>query len=141
MCAMLRLVVQTPAATLLEVTGVRRVQVQLVDGGGIGIYPGHAPLIAETVTAPLRYEDESGEHNVRLYAGILQVAPGLVTIQTTGYADSSTADALRRPVATGQPPDEERLERLASVVLRSTRADHLASEETSGATLDDVAGA
>ena len=47
--------VLTPIKTLLDVEGVAWVQVRLADGGGIGIYPGHAPLLAETVTAPLRY--------------------------------------------------------------------------------------
>jgi len=69
----LRLTVLTPTETLLDVEGVAWVQSHLADGGGIGIYPGHAPLLAETVTAPLRYAGPSGEHTLDLEAGILQV--------------------------------------------------------------------
>ena len=53
----MRLTVLTPAETLLEVEGVKWVRVQLADGGGISIWPGHAPLLAETVAAELRYAD------------------------------------------------------------------------------------
>ena len=51
----MRLTVLTPAETLLEVEGVKWVRVQLADGGRISIWPGHAPLLAETVAAALRY--------------------------------------------------------------------------------------
>ncbi len=83
--------VLTPIKTLLNVEGVAWVQVRLADGGGIGIYPGHAPLLAETVTAPLRYANGSGEHTLDLEAGILQVdgdGKG-VTIFTSGLAQTS----------------------------------------------------
>ena len=81
-----RLMVLTPAKTLLDVEEVAWVQAQLADGGGIGIYPRHAPLLAETVTAPLRYAGESGEHTLNLEAGILQVDGEGVTIFTSGLA-------------------------------------------------------
>ncbi|MBN1976074.1 MAG: hypothetical protein JW918_01630 [Anaerolineae bacterium] len=77
-----RLTVMTPAQTLLEAEGVAWVQARLADGGPIGIYPGHAPLLAETVTAPLRYADTSGEHAIDLGAGILQVKSEGVTVLT-----------------------------------------------------------
>jgi F0F1-type ATP synthase epsilon subunit len=85
----LRLTVLTPAETLLDVGEAAWVQVQLSDGGGIGIYPGHAPLLAETVAAPVRYADESGEHALDLEAGILQVELEGVTIFTSGLAQTS----------------------------------------------------
>ena len=85
----LRLMVLTPAKTLLNVEGVAWVQARLADGGGIGIYPGHAPLLAETVTAPLRYADGSGEHALHLEEGILQVDGDGVTIFTSGLAQTS----------------------------------------------------
>lgn len=82
-----RLLVLTPEETVLDVSGVRWVRAQLVDGAGISIWPGHAPLLAETVPAPLQYADKSGEHSLPLNAGILQVTPGKVTIYTTGRVD------------------------------------------------------
>jgi F-type H+-transporting ATPase subunit epsilon len=85
----LRLTVLTPAETLLDAEEVAWVQARLADGGGIGIYPGHAPLIAETVTAPLRYADPSGEHTLDLEGGILQVDRDGVTILTSGSPQPS----------------------------------------------------
>ena len=81
-----RLTVLTPAETLLDVRGVAWVQARLADGGGIGIWPGHAPLVAETVKAPLRYADEAGEHSLDLEAGLLQIDRAGVTILTVGPA-------------------------------------------------------
>ncbi|MCB0154427.1 MAG: hypothetical protein KDF65_06475 [Anaerolineae bacterium] len=78
----LRLRVLTPAAALLEVATAAWVQVQLADGGGIGIWPGHAPLLAETVAAPLRYADAQGEHHLEVGAGVLHIEAGSVTILT-----------------------------------------------------------
>jgi len=85
----LRLMVLTPAKMLLEVEGVAWVQARLADGGGISVYPGHAPLLAETVTAPLRYADGSGEHALDLEAGILQVDRDGVTIFTSEPVQTS----------------------------------------------------
>lgn len=89
----LRLTVLTPAETLLDVAEAAWVQVQLSDGGGIGIYPGHAPLLAETVAAPVRYADESGEHALDLEAGILQVELDGVMIFTSGTAQPESLKA------------------------------------------------
>lgn len=99
--------VLNPAETLLEVSQVEWVHVRLVDGTGITIYPGHAPLLAETVTAPLRYADEDGEHTFNAAAGILQVRVGDVTLLTSGEAG---AGAKPKPSAVSQ---ERRFERLA----------------------------
>lgn len=84
-----RLVVRTPADTVLEAQGVTWLQVQLADGGPITILPGHAPLVAETVTALLLYVDGEGEHSVMVNAGLLHIARDAVTVYTTelGHAD------------------------------------------------------
>jgi F0F1-type ATP synthase epsilon subunit len=108
----LRLTVLTPAETLLDTEGVSWVQARLADGGGIGIYPGHAPLLAETIAAPLRYADPSGEHTLEAEAGILQVDGDIVTILTSGRAE--TLGISRTPdVLSG-----ERFDRLAQELLR-----------------------
>jgi F0F1-type ATP synthase epsilon subunit len=109
--------VLTPAETLLDVAEVAWVQVQLADGGGIGIYPGHAPLLAETVTAPLRYADEWGEHVLDLEAGILQVERGGVTIFTSGSARTIVVSE------TPQVSDGLRFDRLAQVLLAALQAE------------------
>jgi F0F1-type ATP synthase epsilon subunit len=123
----LRLTVLTPTQTLLDVRGVAWIQVQLADGGGIGIWPGHAPLLAETVAAPLRYADALGEHALDLEAGILQIARDSVTIFTSG---------LTRQAVTAQPPDEDqegaRFDRLAQALLATLGAQMQGEEETQG---------
>lgn len=90
----LRLTVLTPAEAICDVESVRWVQAQLADGGGIGVWPGHAPLLAETVTAPLRYADDAGKQTLGLAAGILQIDAGSVTIFTSGLAEE---DDMKRP--------------------------------------------
>ena len=120
----LRLTVLTPAETLLDVERVAWVQVQLADGGGIGIWPGHAPLLAETVAAPLRYADALGEHALDLEAGILQVERDGVTIFTSGLIQTSEVSEMARlsspkssEVSEGVPFD-----RLARALLTTLQA-------------------
>lgn len=87
----LRLTVLTPAGALLDVTDVAWVQVPLADGGSVGIYPGHAPLLAETRQAPLRYATAVGEHRTEEFeVGILQVMDHQVLLLTTGTAATAT---------------------------------------------------
>jgi len=112
---LLRLTVLTPAETVLEVEKVAWIQARLVDGGGIGIYPGHAPLTAETVSAPLRYADPSGERAIDLEAGILLVEADGVTIFTSGPAE--TAKVSRTLVS-----EEARFDRLAQALLATMQA-------------------
>ena len=66
----LRLRVITPVKTVVEAVDVAWVQVALADGGGLGIFPGHAPLLAETVAGGIRYADGAGEHTVEIASGI-----------------------------------------------------------------------
>jgi len=87
--------VLTPTQVLVSVDGVSKANVRLADGAGIGILPGHAPLIAETVSGPLHYTDSSGPHAISLVAGILQIEKNQVTILTQGQAEEGAA--ARRP--------------------------------------------
>ena len=132
----LRLMVLTPVETLLDVAEVAWVQVQLSDGG-IGIYPGHAPLLAETVTAPLRYADELGEHALDLEAGILQVERDGVTIFTNGLAQTSKVSET--PEVSGGA----RFERLAQALLTTLQAqpgEASVLSEVEGPVLSEVEG-
>jgi F0F1-type ATP synthase epsilon subunit len=85
-----QLCVRTPVETRLAVDGVRWVRVRLADGAWISIWPGHGPLLAETVGAPVRYLDSAGEHDVPVGPGILRVTAGQVCILTT-VEESETA--------------------------------------------------
>ena len=116
MSELLRLTVLTPAETVLDAEKVAWIQAHLADGGGIGIYPGHAPLTAETVNAPLRYADPSGEHAIDLEAGILLVDADGVTVFTSGPSQASQLSRTR------QVSDEARFDRLAQALLAAMQA-------------------
>jgi len=107
MAKALELNVLNPAETLLEVQKAAWVHLRLVDGTGLTIYPGHAPLLAETVTAPLSYADDAGEHVFNAEAGILQVDGNRVTILTSGESKAEAAPKTRAV------SEERRFERLA----------------------------
>ena len=111
----LQLIVLTPVETLLEVTGVSRVQVRLADGVGLSIYPGHAPLLAETFAGPLRYTTASGEHTLALEAGILHITPDGVMLFTPGALLSGTGE----PVDAGEMV---RFDRLAGALFAALQA-------------------
>lgn len=83
----LRLTVLTPTARLVRSKAVDWVKADLADGGSIGIWPGHAPLVAETVDGPLRYGDESGERRLGLRAGVLHIDSAGVTVLVPGRVD------------------------------------------------------
>jgi len=84
----LRLLVRTPEAVLLNTSGVLWVQARLADGAGIGILPGHGPLLAETVAGRLEYADGDGDHVLTVRAGVLRVESGQVTIYTSERNDA-----------------------------------------------------
>jgi len=83
MARTIRLEVLNPAQTLLATDRAQWVRLRLADGTRLSIYPGHAPLLAETVAAPLRYADGDGEHVFRAGAGILRVRGDRVTVFTS----------------------------------------------------------
>lgn len=104
----IRLTVLTPAGVLLDVADVVWVQVPLADGGSVGIYPGHAPLLAETRRAALRYVAAGEERRTEeLAAGILWVKSPLVLLLTGG-----AGAAARAPV-----DDVQQFERLLGALL------------------------
>lgn len=116
MAESLTLRVSTPEATLLEAAGVRSAQVRLADGGSIGIRPGHAPLLAETVAGPVAYTDDAGEHTFYAGPGILEVHRDGVDVLTTGSQAAREAEGV--PLA-----DRQRFDRLARSLLGRLRAD------------------
>jgi F0F1-type ATP synthase epsilon subunit len=108
----LRLEILTPEDTLVDCEEVAWVQARLADGATIGIWPRHAPLIAETVDGSVRYADAEGEHAIELRGGFLHVEGGGVTILAPGRADDTPPVdpiAVDDPVA-GLVSTEERLQ-------------------------------
>ncbi len=84
MAERLRLLVWTPSETLIEADEVEWVHVELRGERGLTVWPGHAPLIAETVADVMRYADEEGTHVVDLPAGIVQISADTVTVFLAG---------------------------------------------------------
>jgi len=110
----LRLIVQTPAETLLDVDGVTWMHVELVQNRGVTIWPGHAPLLAEIAPQALRYADSGGTHTFELPAGILRFWEGQASVFLAGKIGEQA-----------WPEEEEatvRFERLARAVGRSPSA-------------------
>ena len=120
----LRLVVLTPAGVLLDVADVAWVQALLADGGSLGIYPGHAPLLAETRPAALRYATAAGKHQTEeLEAGIVQVT-GNDVLLFTGRPSVG-------PVETNgaSPGEAQQFDRLAGALLAGLQAAPAAARE------------
>jgi F0F1-type ATP synthase epsilon subunit len=76
----LRLVVCTPSDPLLDVDAVEWVHVELLEGEGLTIWPGHLPMLGETAPAALRYADGGGTHTVECPPGILHLSGRTVTL-------------------------------------------------------------
>ena len=114
MFAPFRLTISAPGETIADLTGVTWIYSDLADGGGIGILPGHAPLLAETADGPLRYRDSDGEHTVPLLAGVLEIAQGQATILTGGRVQPGEAAG-----SGGRLDETQQLARLAEA-LRQT---------------------
>ncbi len=127
-CEPFCLIVLTPGETLLDVTGVTRIQVQLADSGGLGIYPGHAPLLAETVTAPLTYWDSDGEHSLEVNAGILHIRGTQVSIFTSGLTRSRDTLPERFASAAAEVATGQTAEVVAEQMTLDLEFDRLAQE-------------
>jgi F0F1-type ATP synthase epsilon subunit len=89
---LLRLRVWSPAETMVDVEGVQWVHVELDRARPLTIWPGHAPLLAETSAKPVRYADDTGTHAVDLPAGMLQLRGNEVLILVEGALQPSSED-------------------------------------------------
>ena len=89
MADLLRLRVWSPAETVLDVEGVQWVHVELNRARPLTIWPGHAPLLAETTGETVRYADDAGTHVVELPPGMLQLRENEVLILVGGALEPS----------------------------------------------------
>lgn len=112
--------VLTPEGAILEIDELTSLNVPLVDGGTIGIKPGHAPLVAETTKGTVRYQTETGKKYIELHPGVLDIRDNLVLILTAGEI-SQTPEMLTQPA-------ETEYERLMKTLVRElypdTEVDH-----------------
>jgi len=126
----LHLLVLTPTETLLDVDALAWVQLKLADGGGLGIYPGHAPLLAETVAGPLHYATASGEEtSVDLPAGVLQICDHEITVFTLGELGDKAGIDLEKDAGLAQ---FERLSRALLAALQSGASDSFPDKVSNG---------
>jgi len=91
---------------MVDVQDLQWVHVELNRARPLTIWPGHAPLLAETAAGTVRYADETGTYAIDLPAGMLQLRENEVLILVEG--------AL-------QPPSEdgEHFERLTNALLKA----------------------
>jgi F0F1-type ATP synthase epsilon subunit len=104
----LYLVVLTPSRTELEVDVVEWVHVELADGKTLTIWPGHLPMLGETVSAPLRYSDADGEHELELPPGLVQVEDRTVRLFLADVDVNQISETAE---------DSARFERLSEILM------------------------
>lgn len=122
----LHLTVWASAQVLIDAQEVLWVQARLADGAGIGIYPRHAPLLGETVAAPIRYADQEGEHALDLEAGILQVTRDRVTI----FSDQSDGGLSGQPQHENGVPFDRLARELVAALKAQPEAAAVSDDET-----------
>lgn len=93
----MKLIVLTPEETLLEAEKVGKVRLPLVDGGSIGIHPGHHPLLAETRAGRVEYGRDDYTEAVQVRAGLLRVEKDRVVIYTSGWAEEPESGPEEAP--------------------------------------------
>ena len=98
----MKLLILTPESTLLEVAGLRKVRVPLVDNNIIGIHPGHHPLLAETRAGRIEYGKESYTNSFTAQAGILRVESDQVTLYTSGKQEEQEHPQSHKPTQQDQ---------------------------------------
>ena len=105
----LHLIVLAPESTLLDARQVAWVHIKLANNKGVTIWPAHAPLLAETATETIHYEDQNGAQHVEFPSGILAVHDNVVTL----FLDRTTGDSALYREKTSTGP----LDRLAETLL------------------------
>jgi F0F1-type ATP synthase epsilon subunit len=108
----LHLVVLTPSETVADVEQIQWVHVNLVGTKALTVWPGHAPVLAETATDALQYADAAGTHTLDLPAGILQVQDSTVTLFLAGTLGEQA----------WLEDEDQRFERLAETMRDPKRA-------------------
>jgi len=114
----MRLTALTPSETLIDTENVEWVHVALAGEEFLTIWPGHAPLLAETVAETVRYMDSTGEHELELLSGVLHVRDDVVSFFLTGVLGEGP-EALAGSRERGPP---ERLDRLIAAISRAESA-------------------
>jgi F0F1-type ATP synthase epsilon subunit len=101
---LLSLEILTPEGTILKADSLFSINVPLADGSPIGIRPGHAPLIAETLQGSVRFRTAESESQIELHAGVLDIRDNRVIILTPGKVSGTP-----REIADGSETEYDRL--------------------------------
>ena len=91
----LSLRILSPDGTILERDQLVSVSVPLSDGGSIGIRPGHAPLIAETLRGAVRYQTTEDQNQIDVHPGVLEIREDTIVILTAGEVDQTPEGTLK----------------------------------------------
>ena len=118
----LTLKVLTPMGILLTKEGLDAVNIPLADGCPIGVRPGHAPLIAETVKGTIRYRSINQENEIHLHAGVLEIREDVIILLTAGEIEK-TPEALGEPMLT-------EYDRLMETLIRQIYKEDQGEQET-----------
>ena len=105
----LTLLILTPEGTIVQAEGLTAVNVPLADRGSIGIRPGHARLVAETVPGIVHYRTSEVRFQVDLLPGVLEVRDNLVKILTAGTRNGEPSQS---PVAAAEKEYERLMQSL-----------------------------
>ena len=89
--SLLTLHILSPDGVNFEKRGLQEVVVPLADGGSIGIKPGHATLIAETVRGAIRYRTELEQESIEVLPGVLDIRDNTVIILSAGKVSQQTS--------------------------------------------------
>ncbi len=92
---LLSLRIISPDGIILERDQLVAVSVLLADGGSIGIRPGHAPLIAETLSGPVRYQSAEEHNRIEVHPGVLEIRENTVVILTAGEVGQTPEDTVK----------------------------------------------
>ena len=93
MAGIMQMDVLSPDAYVLQTDEVSYIEVQTTDGG-LGIFPGHATMVAALAQAPLKYRDGSNNtHYVYVDGGFLEIKENKATILSTAAIDAARAKA------------------------------------------------
>lgn len=117
----LTLRILSPDGISIEKTELTSISIPLADGGGIGIKPGHAPLIAETVRGTIRFNSELGEDSIEVHPGVLEIRENSVIILSAGKV-TQQSDFVSEPA-------QVKFERLMQTLVSKLQPD----EETDSA--------
>ena len=79
---LLSLHIIAPDEELVNLAGIKRISLKLLDGSRMSIYPEHAPLLALTSDGPIKYFADDREYEFNTASGIIEINNNVVSIFT-----------------------------------------------------------